>query len=243
MRMSGAFIFNPIFGRENIPVTVRAGIGFLCALVITPTLTDVKVEINGFVQLVVMGLGELFIGLAVGVVVSIVIYAVQIAGELIDAQMGLAMAQMYDPRTGVSMSLFGILFNLIMILCFFMSGAYLKLIAFMSDSFRLIPPGTVVPTAQSAKFIVSMLKDYFEFGMRLALPVTGVEIICQLALGMLMKAVPTINVFSIGMYLTAFVGIIIVFLTLTTIVTACGQLITFMLEKAAEVIRLIAFKT
>ncbi|HEX2937551.1 MAG TPA: flagellar biosynthetic protein FliR [Ruminiclostridium sp.] len=243
MRMSGAFIFNPILGRENIPMQIRAALGFVCALVVTPTLTDIKVEINSLVQLVVMSLGELLIGLSLGVIVSIIIYVVQLAGELIDAQMGLAMAQMYDPRTGVNMPLFGILFNIIMIFCFFLSGAHLSLITFVSDSFRLVSPGAVVPTQQSMHFIVALGKDYFELGFRIAIPVTAVEVISQLSIGMLMKAVPSINVFTIGMYVTALVGIIIIFVTLTAIVTACGQLTTYLIEKSAEVIKLIATGT
>lgn len=243
MRMSGAFIFNPILGRENVPMKIRAGLGFLCTLVVAPTISDIKVEISNYVQIVVMGLGELFIGLAIGVIVSIIIYVVQVAGELIDAQMGLAMARMYDPHTGTSMSLFGVLFNIIMIVSFFIGGAHLALISFISDSFRLIAPGAVVPTTQSAHFIVSLFKDYFEFGLRLAIPVSAIEIICQIALGMLMKAVPSINVFTVGMHITVLVGIVILFVTLTAIITACGQLVTFLVEKAAEVIRLIGAVT
>lgn len=243
MRMNGLFLFNPIMGRENVPVPIRLGLGFLCALVVTPTLTDIKVEINNYVQLIVMSLGEIFIGLAIGVIVALIVYTVQVAGELIDAQMGLTLAQIYDPRTGANMSLFGIFFNIIMICGFFIGGAHLSLISFISDSFRLVAPGAVVPTQQSMRFIFAMGKDYFEFGLRLAIPVVAVEVISQLAIGMIMKAVPSVNIFTIGMHLTALVGLLILFVTMTAIVTACGQLITFLIEKAAEVIKLIAAGT
>jgi flagellar biosynthesis protein FliR len=239
MRMSGMFIFNPILGRENMPMLLRAALGFICALVVTPTLAGVTVQINGVVQFIVMSLGELFIGLATGVVVSIILYVVQLAGELIDMQMGLTMAKMYDPHTGVNMPLLGNFFNIIMVLCFFASDAHLSLISFITDSFHLISPGAVVPTQQSMHFIVSMGKDYFELGLRMAMPVVAIEVICQISIGMLMRAVPAINVFSIGMHLTALVGLIIVLLTMTSIVTMCGQLVTYMIEKVTEVIRLI----
>jgi flagellar biosynthesis protein FliR len=58
-----------------------------------------------------------------------------------------------------------------------------------------------------------------------------------------MKAVPSINVFSVGMQLMALIGILIILITMTSIVTMCGQLISFMLEKAAEVVRLIGTGT
>lgn len=240
MRMSGMFIFNPILGRENIPTLLRAAMGFICALVVTPTLSGVTVRIGDVAELIVMSLGELFVGLAVGVVVSTILYIVQFAGELIDMQMGLTMAKMYDPHTGVSMPLLGNFFNVVMILCFFASNAHLTLISYITDSFKLIAPGAVFPTQQSLHFVVALVKDYFELGLRMAMPVIAIEIISQIAIGMLMRAVPSINIFSIGMHLTALVGLVIVFITLTTIVTMCGQLITYMIEKVAQVIKLMA---
>ena len=243
MRMSGLFIFNPLLGRENIPMYLRAGLGFVCALVVAPTLKDITVQINDVVQLIVMCLGELFIGLALGVLVSLILYIVQLAGELIDMQMGITMAQLYDSHSGTNMPLVGSLYNAIMILCFFAGNAHLSLISFMSDSFRLIAPGAVVPTQQSMQYIFSLGKDYFELGFRMALPVVAVEIVCQICIGMLMRAVPSINVFNIGMHLTALVGIVIILLSMTTIVAMCGQLVSFLTEKAADVIRLIGTGT
>lgn len=240
MRMSGAFIFNPILGREDVPAYIRAALGLLCAVVVTPTLSGVTVNIGGIVQFMAMSLGEIFIGLVLGIVVSIVIYVVQFAGELIDMQMGLSMAQMYDPQTGVNMPIMGSLFNALMILCFFASDAQLSLLQFTTDSFRLIAPGAVMPTQQSLHFIVAMGSDYFQFGLRMAIPVVAIEVICQFAIGMLMRAVPSINVFSIGMHLTALIGIVIIMVTSTAIVAMCSQLISYMLEKTAEVIKLMA---
>lgn len=243
MRMSGLFIFNPIFGRANIPVTLRAALGFICALVVVPTLSGMSVQIGGIVQLIVMSLGELFIGLAIGVVVNLMINAVQFAGELIDMQMGLTMAQQYDANSGVNMPLLGSFFNSIMILCFFASNAHISLITFVSDSFRLIAPGNVFPTQQSMHFIFSLGKDYFELGLRMAIPVVAIEIVCQISMGMLMKAVPSINIFSIGTHIEALVGILIILFTITPLVNLCGQIVTYMLEKVVEVIKLMGTGT
>jgi flagellar biosynthesis protein FliR len=240
VRMSGAFLFNPILGRQNVPVMLRAALGFLCAIVITPTLTGVSVEINGVVQMMVMSLGELFIGMTLGIVVSVVIYVVQLAGEQIDAQMGLTMSKMYDAHSGVNMPIMGSFFNLIIIFCFFAANAHLTLMAFVTDSFRLIAPGAVFPTEQSLHFVVNLLGDYFKLGLQMAIPVIAVEIVCQIALGLLMRTVPTINIFAIGLQIEMLVGLVLMIVTIAAIVVLCGQLITFMVEKSAEVIRLMA---
>lgn len=239
MRMSGLFLYNPILGRENIPLMLRAGLSLLCTFVVAPTLTGKTVVIRNLVELIVMSLGEIFIGIAIGIVVSILLYVVQLSGELIDMQLGLTMAKMYDVHTGVNMPLFGSFFNLIMILCFFTSNAHLSLARFLTDSFSLIAPGTVVPTTASMQYIVSLGSDYFELGLRLAMPIVAIEVVTQVGIGLLMKAVPSINVFTIGMHVTALVGIVLLVVTMTAIFTSCGQLVTFMLEKVTKVIRLI----
>jgi flagellar biosynthetic protein FliR len=234
MRMSGLFIFNPILGRENIPLILRTGLGFICTL---------SVVIRNLVELVIMSLGELFIGLAVGIVISILLYVVQLSGELIDMQLGLTMAKMYDAHTGVNMPLFGSFFNLVMLLCFFASNAHISLVKFLTDSFLLIPPGTVVPTTASMQYVVSLGTDYFELGLRLAMPIVAIEIVAQIGIGLLMKAVPAINVFTIGMHVTALIGIVLIVVTMTSIFTSCGQLVTYMIEKVTKVIRLIGTGT
>lgn len=243
MRMSGLFIFNPILGRENVPMTLRAGLGLISTFVVAPTLSGTNVVIRNLIELVGMSLGEIFIGLAIGIVLGILLYTVQLSGELIDMQMGLTMAKMYDPHTGVNMPLLGTLFNLIFILCFFASDAHLTLVKFLTDSFSLIAPGTVVPTTQSMDFIVSLGTDYFELGLRLAMPIVAIEIVAQIGIGLLMKAVPSIDVFSVGMHVTSLLGIILLTVTITAIFTSCGQLVTFALEKIAQTIKLIATGT
>lgn len=240
MRMSGLFIFSPVLGRENIPLILRATIGLLCALVVMPTLTGVSAHVNGAVELIVQSLGELFIGLSLGILVSIIIYIVVLAGELIDMQMGLTMAQMYDARSGINMPILGSFFNILVILVFFSSNAHLYLLSFVNDSFHLIAPGMVMPTQQSLKFLTALGSDYFEFGLRMALPIVAIEVVCHIAQGMIMRAVPSINIFSVGMFISMLVGLLIVLITMTAIVTMCGQLVSFLTEKAAETIKLIA---
>lgn len=240
LRMSGAFLFNPILGRQNVPMLLRAALGLLCAVVITPTLTGISVQIHDVVQLMVMGLGELFVGMTLGILVSVVIYVVQLAGEQIDAQMGLTMSKMYDAHSGVNMPIMGSFFNLIIIFCFFSANAHLTLIAFATDSFRLIAPGGVFPTQQSLHFVVDLMGDYFRLGLQMAIPVIAVEIVCQIALGLLMRTVPTINIFAIGLQIEMLIGLVLMLVTISAIVVLCGQLITFMVEKAAELLRLMA---
>jgi flagellar biosynthetic protein FliR len=239
MRMSGAVLFNPLFGRSNVPVVFRGAISLLLALIVCPTLGGVTAHMSNVVDLVVQSMLELSVGFGLGVIVSILFSVVLLSGELIDAQMGFAMSSFYDPHNGVAMPILGSFFNALMVLTFFASNAHLTLLTFVSDSFSAVPPGTLLPTAKSFTFVVMLGRDYLELGLRMAIPVLAVEMVTIIAMGMLMRAVPQINVFSVSIQLQAIMGIAVVAIAVPVIVPLCDRLTTFILEKCAEYLRLL----
>ena len=80
--------------------------------------------------------------------------------------------------------------------------------------------------------------DLLQLGLRLALPVIAVELVTQFALGILMKAVPQINVFTVGIQLQAIIGILMLVIALPIVAALCGKLSDYILEKSAELFRL-----
>lgn len=239
MRMSGAVLFNPMLGRSNVPTIFKGAFSLLAAIVVYPTLGGIHVQTGGIVGLTVQSLLELSVGFGLGIIVSILFSVVLLSGEMIDAQMGLAMSSFYDPHSGVSMPILGSFFNALMILVFFASNAHLTLLTLVSDSFGVIPPGAVIPTTGSFRFVVMLGRDYLELGLRMAIPFIAVELITIVAMGLLMRAVPQINVFSVSIQLQAIVGIVIVAVAVPVIVPMCDRLTTFMLEKCTEYLRLL----
>jgi flagellar biosynthetic protein FliR len=238
MRITGFIILNPLFGRTTVPNLFKVAFSLLFASIVTPTL-NVSVNINGVAPMVLAALMELTIGLAIGVVINIIFAVVTLAGEMVDMQMGLGMAMMYDPGSGVNMPIMGNFFNIILMVVFFAGNAHLALLSLVSDSFKAIAPGTAYPTTQSAQFVVSMGKDLFDLGLRMAVPVIAVEVIGLIAIGLLMKAVPQINIFMVGIQIQTIIGIIIVLLATPILTALCDRLTAFILEKSAEFIRLL----
>ena len=111
MRMSGAILFNPVFGRRNVPVILRGGLSLLVAFVITTALGAPSVAVTSYVQLFGCALLELLVGFLLGTVLSALFSVVLIAGEMIDLQMGLSMATIYDPHSHIQMPIVGTFFN------------------------------------------------------------------------------------------------------------------------------------
>ena len=81
--------------------------------------------------------------------------------------------------------------------------------------------------------------DVFELGLRLALPFLAVQIVVQIALGILMRAVPQINVFNVGIQIQSIIGIVLLMVMFPVIITLCTRLNELMLEKCAQVLRLL----
>jgi flagellar biosynthetic protein FliR len=106
MRMSGAIIFNPVFGRSNIPVTLKGALSVICAYLVTSTLGQ-NYEMNNMLQFGISCMSELVIGIAIGTIISGIFSVVLVAGEVLDLQMGFSMANFYDPSSSVSMPIVG----------------------------------------------------------------------------------------------------------------------------------------
>jgi len=238
MRITGLIILNPVFGRNSIPSILKVALSLLCAFIITPTLGLINVNINSMTQMIVSCALELCVGLAIGVIINLLFAVVTMAGEIIDMQMGLGMAFMYDSGAGINMPVIGSFFNAMLIMVFFSSNAHLALFSLISDSFKAIAPGTAFPTTESAKFIFTMGGDFFSLGLRMAIPIMVIELISIITMGMLMKAVPQINIFTVGIQIQAALGILLMLISIPVLVTLCQRLTTFMIEKSSELIRL-----
>lgn len=239
MRMSGAIIFNPIIGRTNVPAILKGALSLVCAYLVTSTLGAQTVAVNNMVQFGISCTSELVIGIAMGTVISALFSVVLVAGEMIDLQMGFSMSTFYDPKSGVNMPIIGSFFNALLLLVFFATNSHLAFFNLLADSFRAIPAGTGFPTVKSAQFVVSMGKDIFEMGIRFAIPILAIEMVEQVTMGILMRAVPQIDIFSVGFQLQIIIGLIMLLIAIPIIVTLNGRLSDFIIEKLTELIKLL----
>lgn len=239
MRMSGMILFNPIFGRKNVPVLLRGALSLALAVPVSMTLSVTGIAVANVVQLFGMCASELLVGFGIGVILSALFSVVLLAGEAIDLQMGFSMANLYDPASQVSMPVVGSFLNALLIMTFLASNAHLALVKLFSDSFRAFPPGTASFSSKTFQFIAVMGGDVFSMGLRLALPLIAVEFVLQIVMGILMRASPQINIFSVGIQLQTLIGLALLMLLVPVMVTLFGRLSDYILEKCVEWMRLI----
>ena len=131
--------------------------------------------------------------------------------ELLDMQLGIAMAKIYDPQSNVSMPITGSIFNAMFILTFFLANGHITLIYLMVESFAVIPAGHIVIHQEMFMYCVGFVATLLTLALKLALPFIAVQFVVEVAVGILMKAIPQINVFVLNIQLKLFMGFMLIF--------------------------------
>lgn len=218
MRMTGFVLFNPILGRSSLPGLVRAGfiLGLSVAVYSAGETAAVTVPSN-VVGFAVPMLLELLVGFALSFVIRLFLTIAQMGGEIIDSQMGLTMAQTYDASSQVNMTVTSSLLNILLILNFFAENGHYTLLRILVSSGDLLPYGSAVFGQSVASLAAEIFISCMVLAVKLALPILAAELLGEIGMGILMKAIPQINAFVINMELKVIIGLGLFFLFLTPI--------------------------
>ncbi|HRQ04881.1 flagellar biosynthetic protein FliR [Nitrosomonas halophila] len=213
-RILGLLASAPVLGNNAIPVQVKLGLAVLLTILVAPSLPPLpRIDPGSGIGLVIL-LQQVVIGLAMGFAMRIVFTAVEMAGEIIGLQMGLGFATFFDPQHSGQVQLIGRFFGLITTLAFLSIDGHLQIVALLVRSFSILPIGLEGVTALSFATLTNWGIEIFTLGLRLALPVLTALLITNLALGILTRAAPQLNIFAVGFPLTLGIGLVMMSLTL-----------------------------
>ncbi len=211
-RMAGMIAFNPLFSRKNIPSRVRMTLVVGITLLITPTLVPALPENFTDFYFIWTMVKELLAGLALGVLFQMFYYLLFTAGDVVDLGFGLSMAKAFDPGTNIQVSMSGNIFQLLFVIYFFATNSHLLLIKLMASSYKLVGMGAVTFGADVGSFFMTLFSSTFLLAMQLALPYIAASFILEISMGILMKLIPQINVFSINFQFKVIFGVLLLFL-------------------------------
>ena len=207
-RISGFVLFNPVLGRRNIPGIFRSGLSLVLSVFVISFTAPAAVRIPGSV--VEMGLRillELALGYLLGLVMNFFFYIPQLAGHAIDTQMGMTMNQVYDASAQANLSVSSVLLNTLMTLLFFTAGGHHTLLRMMLTSHEIVPFGAVTLGLDAANAMLELFVECTLLAVKLCMPILAAELLGQLGMGVLMKVIPQINVFSINIELKVIIGL------------------------------------
>ena len=208
MRMSGLILSSPFFGRNGVPMLFQGGmITFLSITAYSMTEQTVAVP-DTLIELSVRLFLELGVGVFINMLIRFVLYIPEQAGEIVDTQMGMSMARSYDPGAQASMTTTAnFLSNMTQVL-FFVSNGHVTLIRLVLTSGEIVPFGQAAFGDMAANHMVAFFSECVMMAFKLSLPILGAELLGQMGMGILMKAIPQINVFAINIELKVIVGMV-----------------------------------
>ena len=222
LRIGAALLAAPFFGAATVPAQVRIGMtGAIAVLVCAWTPLQPPPQLLSLAGLL-MGAGELLIGLALGFILQVTFAAPVIAAEMIGGAMGLGMVTAHDPATGERSTALGQYFSVVLALIFLTLGAHLQFLNLVIESYRIFPPGHTWLGPDRLEYIFSFGGQMFTTAVAIALPVTLILLIVQIVTGVLSRSAPSLNLFALGLpagVLAGLAGLIVAFPLLS------GQLI------------------
>lgn len=209
-RMLAFLITLPLFSYRTIPLPFRLGLAFFLSLLVTSNFGEVNIELGA--NLIILLIKEVTVGLLIGLIGYMVMSVVQIAGGFIDFQMGFAIANVIDPQTGAQSPLIGQYFYMIAILFLLAVDGHHILINGMIHSYTTIPLERFLSFGGNfGEFIVLTFNRLFLIAFQMALPLVGSLFLVDVALGIIARTVPQLNVFVVGLPLKITVSFSVLF--------------------------------
>ena len=208
-RCSGIFLIAPFFGSLNIPVQFRAAAAFLFAVVLFPVVDALGIIAAPSTMLAygVAVLSELFIGWLIGFVAYVCFSAIHMAGKVMDMQVGFAVVNVMDPTSGQQIPLIGSFLYNLGIIVFLVTNGHHMIITALAESFRMVPILTMQPNLSLSMIMVNFVNGIFLTGMKVAMPVTFAILLVNVALGILARTMPQMNIFVVGIPMQLMIGV------------------------------------
>ena len=213
VRIATCIFAAPFFNTRGIPTKTKIGMAGGIAIMLTGVLPEQNLAYTGIMEYGVIVIKEGITGLLIGYSASICNSIVLFAGSLIDMQIGLSMAQEFNPMTMMNESITGNLYNYMVMLMLLATDMYHYVIRAVCDSYQVLPINQqVFQWDYLLEGISSYMSALLILGFRITLPVFACMMLVNCVLGILAKVSPQMNMFSGGMQLKVFVGLTVLFL-------------------------------
>jgi flagellar biosynthesis protein FliR len=211
-RIAGVLMIAPIFGAKLVPKRVRLALALVTTVVVGPMLQTTRpFELSLATGLVVIQ--EVMIGAAIGFCLQTIFDALIVAGQTIAMSMGLGMATMLDPQRGISVPVISQFFVILGTLIFLALGGHLATLQLLSDSFTVLPVGQSL-SASGLLMVANWGGQLFAGALRIALPAATALLIVNIALGIMSRAAPTLNLFAVGLPAGLLIGFLLLLLNI-----------------------------
>lgn len=219
IRISSFVMTAPFFGYASIPIRVKAATSIILSLVAILATPVVELEYTGIIGYSALIVQEAAVGMVLGFMCNICLYIITFAGQVMDMEMGLSMANMFDPLSRIQISVTGNIYTYFVMLIMVVTNMHYYVLRAILDTFRYFNVGKAVFSGNVVETAIEFMGNYFLIGFRIVLPVFACMLIINVVLGVLSRAAPQMNMFVVGMQVKVLVGILILLIIIPTLPT------------------------
>jgi flagellar biosynthetic protein FliR len=236
LRVSGFVLTAPTTGEATVPRLVKIVLTLSLAFLIAP-LVPVPADLSIFSAAgMLSAVLELLIGVSIGMVVQLSFEALVFAGQSISMTMGLGFATLVDPQRGAQTPVLGQLFMILGTLTYLSINGHLMLLGALAQSFHSLPIGLGSVDRNFLMSVVLWGARVFDAGVLIALPAVIALVIVNLALGVVTRAAPQLNLFGVGFTITLMSGFVVLIAGLDGIMSGISTLINTALMAVSELV-------
>jgi flagellar biosynthesis protein FliR len=223
VRATAWLFVSPPFNTRSIPTVVKAGLAASLALAAAPQLKDTHLSLATapFVGALVT---QAVVGVMLGMLTMILVNAISTAGSLVDIFAGYSLAAVYDPLADHQAAIFGRFYQLVAATLLFATNGHLILVNGFFRSFDAVPVNGLA-AGDMASVLTKNLGVFFVAAIEVAGPVLACLFLSELTLGLLAKAAPSLNVFSLAFPLRIVVALVLVGIALPLVAPALDNLV------------------
>ena len=208
LRTLAIFTSAPVFSSRAFPIRARIALAFFIALAAQPSLEGQPIISITGTDAAGAVMQQVGVGLAIGFAIRVVFAAVELAGEVVGFQMGLNFASFFDPSLNTQSSAVAIFFGQMATFLFIVMDGHLLVLMAVIKSFSAFPVDQNFLEALKQMKLYDLGTDLFASGLWIALPMVGMLMFANLALGIVSRVAPQMNIYAIGFPITLTVGLI-----------------------------------
>ena len=240
IRVTSFFLMIPILSYRTIPTTFKVGLGFFLSLIMFWGMDVPTFEIDDAYYLLIIK--EAFVGILIGFSANMLFSAIQMAGGLMDFQLGFAIANVIDPQTGAQSPLTGQYLTVTALFFLLATNGHHLLLDGIFYSYQFIPldqPWIHFGDGNLMEYLVKTFALMFSLAFQMSIPVVASIFLVDVGLGIVARTVPQLNIFVVGVPIKIIAGLIILFIVMGVLMGAVSQLFSTILTMMRDLMNII----
>jgi len=215
VRVAGLFMAIPMFGSRMVPARVKTPLIFALAVLVFPIVRPHSFpEAGDVISLALLVVREALIGVTLGLIPQFAFAAVEFCGQQVGTQIGISMASLFDPNTQANVPTMAMFQGALATLVFLSLGVHHVFLRGIVESYALVPLGAWHTSPGLLKFLIDASTGIFVIAIKMAAPVSVALLATSVALGIVARSFPAMNVFMVSMPLNIGIGFVILSLSL-----------------------------